>query len=123
MDPMSKNTKLVWSDDPKDKDLVEHKSNKKKPVEPGASLVVGGDWTAVFRIEKGGRGGKTVTVIDRLPKHETFLRDLCKELKSKVGSGGTYSIDGEGGTIEIQGDKRLAIKTIFDKKGYRYKGM
>lgn len=119
---MSKNTKLVWSDDPKDKSLVEPRKNK-MPVVPNVPLVVGGDWTAVFRIEKGGRGGKIVTVIDRLPKHETFLRDLCKELKSKVGSGGTYSIDAEGGTIEIQGDKRLAIKTIFDKKGYRYKGM
>ena len=117
---MGKNVKLVWSDDPKDKDCVEHKSNKHK-LAPPSGVVVGGDWTAVFRIEKGGRGGKTVTVIDQLPKHQTFLQQLCKELKSKCGSGGTFSA--ADGVIEIQGDKRVAIKAIFEKKGYRFKGM
>lgn len=90
----------------------------KEPAEPVYVSTEG--WTAVFRIEKGGRGGKTVTVIDRLPKHATFLEALCKELKSKCGAGGTFSKDG---VIEIQGDKRAAIKAIFDKKGYRYRGM
>ncbi len=80
------------------------------------------NWVAIFRIEKNGRGGKTVTVIDQLPKQEVFLRDLCKELKSKCGSGGTYSTAGREGVIEIQGDQRVAIKAIFDKKAYRYKG-
>jgi translation initiation factor 1 len=78
---------------------------------------------AVFRLEKNGRGGKTVTVIDMLPKQEIFLRELCKELKSKCGSGGTYSTAGKEGVIEIQGDKREAIKAIFDKKSFKYKGM
>lgn len=81
------------------------------------------NWVAVFRIEKSGRGGKTVTVIDQLPKEEIFLKELCKELKDKCGSGGTYSTTGKEGLIEIQGDKRDAIKAIFDKKQYRYKGM
>lgn len=115
-------TRLVWSDDPKDKDRVESKNGKKKP-EPPRPFVQNNDWVAVFRIEKGGRGGKTVTVIDQLPKHETFLKDLCKELKSKCGSGGTFSMDGAAGLIEIQGDKRVTIKAIFDKHGYKYKGM
>ena len=77
----------------------------------------------VFRLEKGGRGGKTVTVIDRLPRQEKFLKELCKELKSKCGSGGTYSLEGEDGLIEIQGDKREAIKAIFAQKGIKFKGM
>jgi translation initiation factor 1 len=81
------------------------------------------NWVAVFRLEKNGRGGKTVTVIDQLPKQEIFLRDLCKELKSKCGSGGTYSLEGKEGVIEIQGDKRDAIKAIFTARGYRFKGM
>lgn len=115
------NTKLVWSDDPKDKAKVEGKSAEKKPQ--AEALVIPNDWVGVLRLEKNGRGGKTVTVIDQLPRHETFLRDLCKELKSKCGSGGTYEVKPDHGLIEIQGDKREAIQAIFDKKGFRYKGM
>ncbi len=118
---MTRNTKLVWSDDPKDLSKVEGKSARKKS-NVSSDLVLSNNWVAVLRIEKNGRGGKTVTVIDQLPKHETFLRDLCKELKSKCGSGGTYELHGSGGKIEIQGDQRSAIQAIFTKKGYRYKG-
>jgi len=116
------NTKLVWSDDPKDKEKVEGKSATKKSAQPDARVLLPANWVANFRLEKNGRGGKTVTVIDQLPKHETFLRDLCKELKSKCGSGGTFAIENGQGLIEIQGDKRAAIKAIFDKKGFRSKG-
>jgi translation initiation factor 1 len=77
----------------------------------------------VFRIEKNGRGGKVVTVIDQLPKNELFLKALTKELKSKCGSGGTYHMEGKEGLVEIQGDKRVQIKELFDKKGFKYKGM
>ena len=114
--------KLVWSDDPKDKLKIE---TGRKVVLPSASNDEVGalKWTAVFRLEKSGRGGKTVTVIDQLPRQEEFVRDLCKELKSKVGSGGTYSLLSDRGVIEIQGDKREAIKAIFEKKNIRYKGM
>lgn len=125
---MSSNTKLVWSDDPKDKQKLEEASGKARPAEakaPQASedMIKSRNWVAVFRIEKGGRGGKTVTVIDQLPKQEVFLKELCKELKSKCGVGGTYSMDGKEGLVEIQGDKRDQIKAIFDKKGFKYKGM
>lgn len=115
------NSKLVWSDDPKDKAKLEAEA-KGLPAS-GVDTVKSTNWVAVFRIEKGGRGGKTVTVIDQLPKQEVFLRDLCKELKSKCGTGGTYSTEGKEGLIEIQGDKRDAIKAIFEKKGFKYKGM
>lgn len=119
------NSRLVWSNDPKDQHDVEHKSKDGKKINPTANggVQIPNNWTAVFRIEKGGRGGKTVTVIDQLPRHETFLSELCKELKSKCGSGGTYNVGSQAGVIEIQGDKRVAIKAIFDKKGFKYKGM
>ena len=80
-------------------------------------------FVAIFRLEKNGRGGKTVTVIDNLPKTEIFLKELCRELKTRCGVGGTYSLEGREGLIEIQGDKRVSIKAIFDSKGYKYKGM
>ncbi len=78
--------------------------------------------TAVLRIEKSGRGGKTVTVIDRLPKSENFLKELCTELKKKCGSGGTYVTTGADGLIEIQGDKREMIRGVLSKKGMTVKG-
>lgn len=119
---MSKNTRLVWSDDPKDKDAVEGKSAV-KGKKPAAGVVIPDSWTAVFRLEKNGRGGKTVTVIDQLPRHETFLKELCKELKSRCGSGGTFSLGPSSGVIEIQGDKRAVIQGIFTAKGFKFKGM
>ncbi|MCC7442727.1 MAG: stress response translation initiation inhibitor YciH [Bdellovibrionales bacterium] len=77
---------------------------------------------AVLRIEKAGRGGKTVTVIDNLPKNGIFLKELCSELKKKCGSGGTVLMDGKEGVIEIQGDKRNLIRAALEKKGIRTKG-
>ena len=79
-------------------------------------------FTAVLRIEKQGRGGKTVTVIDQLPKSEPFLKDLTTRLKKKCGSGGTYIMSGAHGVIEIQGDKRDLIRAALEKEGIRFKG-
>ena len=75
-----------------------------------------------LRIEKAGRGGKTVTVIDELPKVEHFLKELTTELKKKCGVGGTYLMDRKEGVIEIQGDKKEAVRAILTKKGIKTKG-
>lgn len=123
MNSSNNNSKLVWSDDPKDQKCSkcgEFKQNCKCQPEP---IIKSNNWVAIFRLEKNGRGGKTVTVIDNIPKNELFLKELTKELKQKCGVGGTYLMDKKEGVIEIQGDKRDAIKAIFDKKGFKYKGM
>lgn len=119
----SNNSKLVWSNDPKDLKKMQDEMEAAKPQQVSDNFIKSTNWVAIFRIEKGGRGGKTVTVIDNLPKQEIFLKDLCKELKNKCGTGGTYLMSGKEGLIEIQGDKREQIKSIFDKKGFKYKGM
>lgn len=77
---------------------------------------------AYLRLEKNGRGGKTVTVIDDLPKVEHFLKSLTSELKKKCGSGGTYLMDKKEGVIEIQGDKKEMIKAMLAAKGIKTKG-
>lgn len=79
-------------------------------------------FVAVLRIEKQGRGGKTVTVVDQLPKQELFLKELTTELKKKCGVGGTYSLEGKEGLIEIQGEKREQIRALLEKKGFKVKG-
>lgn len=76
-----------------------------------------------IRIEKGGRGGKTVTVLDNLPKNEDFLKNLSKELKVKCGVGGTYILTKEKSLIEIQGDQRDSVKKILSSKQIKFKGM
>ena len=77
---------------------------------------------AYLRIEKAGRGGKTVTVVDELPKVESLLKELTTELKKKCGSGGTYLMDRREGVIEIQGDKKETIRAILTAKGIKTKG-
>lgn len=74
---------------------------------------------ALIRLEKKHRGGKEVTVIERLPANEEFLKGLSQVLKRKCGSGGTYKIVENQGIVEIQGDKREQIRNELIKQGIR----
>lgn len=116
MKPKSDSSTLVYSTDPKDQKIL-----KPEPAKP--ELVQSRNFVAIFRLEKNSRGGKTVTVVDGLPKNEIWLKELTKELKTKCGVGGTYIMSGKDGIIEIQGDKREAIKKIFEQKQIKFKGM
>ncbi len=80
-------------------------------------------FTVIFRIEKGGRGGKIVTVMTGFPRVEKYVSDLTKELKKKCGVGGTFAISAEEAMIEIQGDQRDRLKKILTEMGIKYKGM
>lgn len=121
---MNKNIKLVYSTDPKEnqacqicKELLVNCSCRPAQENVPANLMV------IFKLEKSGRGGKTVTVLEGFPRNEDYLKTLTKELKSKCGVGGTYLLTDKGGVIEIQGDKRDALKKILDTKKIRFKGM
>jgi translation initiation factor 1 len=78
--------------------------------------------TAALRMEKVGRSGKEVTVIDRLPKSQPYLRKLAQDLKKDCGAGGTYRVNRLCGVIEIQGDKREEIRAHFATAGIACKG-
>ena len=69
-------------------------------------------------MEKKGRGGKTVTVVDGLPRNAAFLKSLCQELKRACGTGGAVSED----TIELQGDLRDRVREYLSKRDYVVKG-
>jgi translation initiation factor 1 len=73
---------------------------------------------AKVRVEKKGRGGKTVTVVDGLPRNAAFLKDLSQELKRACGTGGAVSDS----AIELQGDLRDRIRDVLLKKGFVVKG-
>jgi translation initiation factor 1 len=73
---------------------------------------------AKLRVEKAGRGGKTVTVVDGLPHNAAFLKDLCAELKRVCGTGGAV----RQGAVELQGDRRDRTREHLESKGYGVKG-
>ncbi len=65
-----------------------------------AAARAAGDGVVRVSREKGGRGGKTVTLVKGLPQGDAELQVLGKQLKAACGSGGTV----KDGVIEIQGD-------------------
>jgi translation initiation factor 1 len=81
------------------------------PARPGAIV-------AKLRVEKKGRGGKVVTVVDGLPQNAAFLKELSQELKRACGTGGT-AVEG---AVELQGDLRDRVRELLLKKGFVVKG-
>ncbi|MFV2072636.1 MAG: hypothetical protein ACC742_08290, partial [Thermoanaerobaculales bacterium] len=73
---------------------------------------------ARLRIEKAGRRGKTVTVVESLPRNSPFLKALAAELKRACSSGGKVAED----RIEIQGDHREKLRELLQAKGWVVKG-
>jgi len=86
---------------------------KKKKSSPSIKR----DGIVRLRIERKGRGGKSVTLVEGLPADEVLLKDLAKELKRICGSGGSV----KNGVIEIQGDVRDTALKILKDKGYTVK--
>jgi translation initiation factor 1 len=70
----------------------------------------------IFR-ERGGRGGKIVTVIRGLPERGPALESLAGELKRICGAGGTL----KDGVVEVQGDHRERIAGRLRALGHKVK--
>jgi translation initiation factor 1 len=73
---------------------------------------------ARLRISKAGRRGKTVTMVEGLPRNAEFLKALAKELKGACGSGGTAGRD----HVEVQGDHLETLRGLLRRKGWTVKG-
>lgn len=73
---------------------------------------------AKLRVERTGRKGKTVTVVDGLPRNAAFLADLARDLKRACASGGAA----REASVEIQGDHREAIREVLAGRGWMVKG-
>jgi translation initiation factor 1 len=107
---------IVFSDDPNfNKRCL--KCGKHPCACPKASDLNPKQHTLKIRLEKNGRGGKTVTVIFDIPVNEAYFKDLEKKLKSHCGTGGAY----KNNLIEIQGDHREKIKCFLEKIGFKVK--
>lgn len=68
---------------------------------------------AVVRMERKGRGGKEVTVVEKLGLGPAALETWCRDLKQALGCGG--SVDGE--LIVLQGDLRARVPAVLTARG------
>lgn len=82
------------------------------PREPPAPK---GPPRAVVRMERKGRAGKEVTVIEQLELPARELEAWLKELKGALGCGGAV----EGSTLVLQGDQRKRLPAILAARGVR----
>jgi translation initiation factor 1 len=73
---------------------------------------------AKLRLEKAGRGGKSVTVVYDLPRNAAFLKELSQELKRACGVGGAV----RDGGVELQGDLRDRLRDLLTRRGFGVKG-
>ena len=87
-----------------------------EPPTPAAPPRTGKQYArAVVRIERTGRGGKEVTVVEHLDLAPLDREKWLKELKATLGCGGVV----EGSTLVLQGDHRKRLPEILTKRGVR----
>ena len=68
---------------------------------------------AVVRLERKHRGGKEVTIVEKLDLKPDALATWCRELKQALGCGG--AVDGD--AIVLQGDLRQRLPAVLTAKG------
>lgn len=88
------------------------------PVEPAPALKPAGrppPARAVVRMERAGRGGKTVTVVEKLALPPRELTAWLGDLKRALGCGGVI----EGGALVLQGDTRERVGAWLEKRGVK----
>jgi translation initiation factor 1 len=115
-----RNTRLVYSTgggdlrpaDPRPaRDAAPPPARSRAPSSPTGDGIV-----RIFR-ERGGRGGKTVTVIRGLPERGAALDARATELKRLCGAGGTV----RDCAVEIQGDHRERVAEQLRALGFTVK--
>ncbi len=97
---------VVWSSD----GAPGEKPDAPSPKSPLQTPPTG---PARVRLERQGRGGKVVSVVDNLTGHPARIEEIAKALKSKCGAGGTV----KGRVVEIQGDHRDRIVDVLATLG------
>ncbi|MFP2957961.1 translation initiation factor [Myxococcus sp. 1LA] len=70
---------------------------------------------AVVRMERKGRGGKEVTVVEHLELPAAQREVWLKALKNSLGCGGVVEDD----TLVLQGDQRERLPALLEARGVR----
>jgi translation initiation factor 1 len=88
---------------------------ERTPDQPAPEARAKGPARAVVRLERKGRRGKEVTVIEQLGLRERELGDWLKDLKGALGCGGAI----EGDALVLQGDHRERLRGLLQGRGVR----
>lgn len=115
---MDQNRRLVYSTDPKENQRCPRCKELMASCSCPQAEAVREGLTVKLRLEKGGRGGKAVTVLYDLPRNPAFLKELASKLKRLCGTGGTTKEE----TVELQGDYRDRLRQVLPTLGYKVKG-
>jgi translation initiation factor 1 len=104
-------SRLVYSTDK----IVPHNDkpsvkSSKEPSHPSQQRIY-------VRLERKGRGGKSVTLIEGLQISAKDREALLKQLKARLGTGGSLKKD----VLEIQGDHCDAVIALLQEMGYKSK--
>lgn len=105
------NSRLVYSTDDGDR----RRDPKARTPEKSSGPTLPNDGVVRIFRGKGGRGGKTMTVVRGLGPSD--LDAVAKDLKRFCGSGGSA----KDGAVEIQGDHREKVAARLESQGYRVK--
>lgn len=108
--PMSNDWKkrlgMVYSTNP-DYEFEQEETPEEETLPPARQRLL-------VKVERAGRKGKTVTLIQRFVGTEEDLKALGRRLKTRLSTGGSVK-DGE---IVIQGDVRDDVRTLLQAEGY-----
>jgi translation initiation factor 1 len=85
------------------------------PRGPEKVAAAKGPARAVVRLERKGRGGKEVTVVEQLGIGPRELENWLSALKGALGCGGVVEDD----AIVLQGDQRKRLPKILEARGVR----
>ena len=88
----------------------DEKNQKELEVHPNAIPLI-------IRKERKGRAGKIATLVEGFQGSEEYLKALCKELKQKLGVGGSVKDH----VIIIQGDLCTAVAKKLNEMNYETK--
>lgn len=111
---MNNNRRLAYSTDP----LPEVENPPvQMPRNPAAPFAIQGSQPVYVRLERKGRGGKTVSLVEGVMSPAVGKEALLKHLKNALGTGGARKED----VLEIQGDHRDRIVEVLAGLGYKPK--
>ena len=116
---MGENARPAWSSDPKPASAGPRAPSERSepsgapPPAAKAGKPPAPVKPAHVRLERQGRGGKVVTVVDGLPGHPERIEEIARTLKSQCGAGGTV----KGRVVEVQGDHRDRVVAVLASLG------
>ena len=106
---LEEKTRLVYSTDKPVPGKENHVGKAPQATLPPAKRKV------FVRLDRKGRGGKAVTLIEGLQMSVKDGEAFLKQLKTGLGTGGTL----KNNVFEIQGDRRNAVTEMLEDMGYK----